>query len=113
MQAGKPELHSNDSFPPPISSGAGESFFKHRKAVLIMRRVTHRQHQDRLAAAGYVSQVDGSSNTPSEQDKALRDYLDKLESGKMPDFLEMLTILSTVSEIVTPAGPRCIDCQRH
>lgn len=59
------------------------------------------------------SQVDGCCCTPIEQNNELRHYLDDLESGKMPNFIEMLTILSTVSEIVTPSDQPCIDCQRH
>lgn len=48
-------------------------------------------------------------NTPFEQSEQIRSFLERLESGRVPNFLELLTVLSTVSEFVTPDGV-CLDC---
>jgi hypothetical protein len=48
------------------------------------------------------TRTDVCCNTPFSPDEALRRYLLNLESGVMPNVLEMMAIISTVSEVMTP-----------
>ena len=48
--------------------------------------------------------------TPFKQEQQIQSFLRSLESGRMPNFLELLEVLSTVSEFVTPDGT-CPDCR--
>lgn len=50
--------------------------------------------------------------TPETQAERLRPFLETLESGQMPNFLEMMSVISEISDVFTSEGPPCLDCRK-
>jgi len=52
-----------------------------------------------------------TDSTPLEQSAALTALFETLSAGQTPNFLQMMTAISEISEIMTPDGS-CPDCHR-
>lgn len=61
------------------------------------------------SAVSQTAVAGGDSTTPERPD-ALAALFENLAKGQTPDFLQMMSALADVSELVTPNGD-CPDCR--